>query len=113
MADIILAQNATTSLADTIQSIYTATAASSGGKGVRITAFTAANNSAASSSYKAYIYDSTATPNNARLPQKIIVKDRFDLGSAIIGHIIPAGGSLRVETSTSAAIDFSVMGNSL
>ena len=113
MTDIVLVNSVSNTLDDTIEKFYDSPSASSGGQGTRISAFTASNNSPASATYKAYIYDSSGALKAAVVPQKIIVKDRFDLAPSIIGHVIPVGGSLRMESSTAGAITFRVTGSEL
>lgn len=113
MADIVLVNSVANTLNDTIEKFYDSPAASSGGQGTRISAFTASNNSTASASYKAYIYDSSGAAKAAVVPLKIVVKDRFNLAPSIVGHIIPPGGSLRMESSTAGAITFRVTGSEL
>jgi len=113
MADSTLVNSAQNTAVDTVQSFFTAITSGAGGSGVKITAFTASNDSGgASVSYKAYIYDSTGSQAASRavIPQKIVVKDRFDLGPSIISQIIPPGGSLRMESSTANALTFRVTG---
>lgn len=113
MTDTVLVNSVANTLNDTIEKFYDSPSASSEGKGTRISAFTASNNSSASASYKAYIYDASGALKAAVVPQKIVVKDRFDLAPSIIGHLIPAGGSLRMESSTAGAITFRVSGTEL
>jgi hypothetical protein len=106
MAEKILVFNAKNAAADTIQTFYPAEV------DTQILTFTASNDSAASVSYKAYVYGETGTPD-AVVPQKIVVKDRFDLGASIVGKLIPAGGSLRMETSDADALLFNVTGEEI
>jgi len=112
MADVIMVNSAKNTAPDTIESFYTSVLAAAGGKGARITAFTATNNTSASASYKGYIFDASGSLE-AVIPQKIVVPDRFDLGPSIISHIIPPGGSLRMESSTANSILFRVTGKEL
>lgn len=109
----ILVSGVANTLNNTIEKFYDAQAASSGGKGTKISAFTASNNSGASASFKAYIYDASGALKDAVVPLKIVVKDRFGLAPSIIGHEIPPGGSLRMESSTAGAITFRVTGTEL
>jgi hypothetical protein len=110
MADTVLVNSAQNTLADTIQDFYTSPAQ---GAGTRVSAFTASNNTESSKTYKGYIYDSSGAALSAVIPQKIIVPDRFDLGPSIVGQVIPAGGSLRMESSDAASIAYRVTGNEL
>ena len=61
---------------------------------------------------EAYIYDATGTQaaSRALIPQTIVVKDKFDLGPGSITHLIPPGGSLRMQSSTANALTFTVTG---
>lgn len=105
MAEAILVNSKKTAEADSIQIFYTADVG-----GTKVTAFTASNNTVSSVSYKAYIYDESGEELAAVIPQKIVVRDRFDLGPSIIGQLIPPRGTLRMETSTFNSIAFRVTG---
>lgn len=106
MAEEILVFNARNTLPDTIQSFFDAEV------DTQILAFTASNNSAASVTFKAYIF-SAAGAAQAVIPQKIVVRDRFDLGPSIVGFLVPKDGSLRMETSTAEALSFNVVGQEI
>ena len=110
MTELVLVNSAQNSLSDAIQLFYTSPIRSGG---TRVNAFTATNNTESNKTYKAYIYDSSGTALNAVIPQQIIVRNRFDLGSAIVGQLIPAGGSLRMESNAASSISFRVTGNEL
>ena len=99
--------NKTISTVDTIEVLYSAPTA---GLGTVITALTVSNNSGASASYKAYIYDSTGTAVNAIIPLTIVVKDRFSSAASAVNQVIPAGGTLRAENSTASALNFYMSG---
>lgn len=108
MVETVLVNSAQNSEPDSIQSFYTSP---SQGAGTVILAFTATNNTIQSASYKGYIFDSSGSLLNAVIPQKIVVRDRFDLGPSAVGHLIPAGGTLRMESSTATSIAFRVTGD--
>ena len=110
MATTTLVNSVSSSLANTIQSFYTSPAT---GGGTIISAFTATNNTGANASYKAYIFDATGTLKGAVLPLKVVIRNRFDPGNAIVNQVIPQGGTLRMETNIVGAIDFRVTGNEL
>lgn len=97
--------NFSNSIADTIQSPYAAPAT----KNVVIESFTAANNSGVNASYKAYIV-STLEKEFPQRPFKVVVWGEIDLGIGIVNQIIPAGGSLRLESSAIDSIYFTVTG---
>ena len=75
--------------------------------------FTVSNNYTASASYKAYIYDADDVTVGAVSPMKIVVRDRFDSSPALVNQVIPAGGSLKVESSALDALYFTVTGRSV
>lgn len=112
MAEAILANSVQNTVVDTIESFYTSPSTPGAG-GTRVTAFTTSNNGAASASYKAYIFDASAAALPAIVTQKIVVKDRFDLGPSIVGQLIPPGGTLRMESSSLSTLSFRVTGNEL
>lgn len=113
MAKVTMFSGVQNSQPDVVEKLYDSPESSSGGKGTEILAFSATNSEEASASYKVYIYDAGGDPVKAIVPQKIVVRDRFDLGASSIGQIIPPGGSLRVESSTAESIAFFGTGNEL
>ena len=108
MTTDVLVASVQNSLANTIQTFYTSP---SDGAGTVITSFTATNNTGANKTYKAYIFDSSGSLKEAITPLKIIIRNRFDPGSAIVNHEIEAGGTLRMESSEANSIIFRVTGN--
>lgn len=94
--------------ADTIEEFYTSPAS---GNGTRIMAFTASNDTESSKTYKAYIFASSGDMVCSVVPQTIVVKDRADNGSTSVNHVIPAGGTLRMESSDADSLNFYVTGN--
>jgi hypothetical protein len=107
MADIPLIENQKNDLANTIESFYSAPANSTG---VQVTSFTATNNLTNSVSFKAYLYDSTGAVVQSIIPFVIVKRDLYNLGPSLIGQIIPAGGSLRIECSQIGGLNFNVTG---
>lgn len=108
MAETILVESAQNASADTIELFYSSP---SQGAGTVILAFSATNNSGASATYKAYIFNSLGALIQAVVPQTVVVRDKFDLGPASISQLIPPGGSLRMESSTASSIAFRVTGD--
>ena len=106
MTDSTLVLNATVLGIDTITEIYEAPS----GAGVIISAFTVSNSTASSVSYKAYIYAADGSANQPIVPQTIVVLDRFSSAPSAVNHVIPPGGSLRVENSASNSLSFTVSG---
>lgn len=107
MPDSVLILNATISAPDVITQLYTAPTS---GQGAIVTAFTVSNDSEASASYKAYIYDQTGSLVASVVPQKIVVRDGFDTAPSMVNQVIPAGGSIRAENSTGDALNFYASG---
>ena len=100
-----IVDNFSNTIANTVQTIFTAPT----DKNVVIESFTAANNSGVNASYKAYIV-SILEKEFPQRPFKIVVWGEVDLGIGIVNQIIPAGGSLRFETSAIDSIYFTVTG---
>lgn len=110
MATAVLVDSKQSSIASTIEEFYLSPP---DGAGTVITAFTATNNTAANKTYKAYIFGPSATGVEATTPTKIVKHTRFDTGNAIVNHLIPAGGTLRMESDVASSIVFRVTGNEL
>ena len=107
MADEVLVFNAQSAAPDVIENYYISPLS---GLGTKIKAFTASNDTTTSQSYKAYIYNSAGVPVSSVIPFQIVSRDTADYGASIIGHVIPAGGSLRVESSNAFGLNFYVTG---
>ena len=107
MTGVVLVGGESNTASNVIQSFYSAPIS---GSGVTITAWAAVNDSAANASYKAYIYDDSGSILSAVVPTKIVVRNKFDVGPSITNQFIPAGGSLRMESSAAGSIDFRVSG---
>ena len=110
MATVVLVNSTQNSLTDTTQVFYTSPA---DGAGTVITAFTATNNTTANRTYTAYIFDSSGDTLEAVTPLKVLIRNRFDPGSSIVNHLIPAGGTLRMQSDLADSIVFRVTGNEL
>ena len=107
MADKVLVEGVATTGFDSIEQFYLSP---DGGNGTIITAFSAINDTGVNASYKAYIFDKGATSAKAIIPFKIVVRKTFDVGASITNQLIPAGGSLRMESSAIDSIVFRVSG---
>ena len=105
---IQIVDNQTNATADTPDKVYTSPVLPS--TGTVIDSFTAANTSSVNASYKAYIVNSSGLPVNPQRPFKIVVWGEIDLGSGLVGQVIPPGGSLQVEASAINSIYFTVSG---
>ena len=102
----ILANSFVNTIVDTKQVAYTAP---SSGDGTQINSFTASNNSGVNASYSAYITDSITTDKKI-IPFKVVVWGENDLGIGLVNQVIPAGGSLSIESSAIDSIYFTVTG---
>lgn len=107
MARTPIVINRSSAVADTIESFYTSPPQ---GAGTVVTAFTASNDTTSSKTYKAYIFDLTGTVVRSVIPQTIVVRDRASTGPSIIDLVIPAGGTLRMESSDIDSLLFNVSG---
>lgn len=108
MASQQIVSNLSNSIVDTVQPIYSAPSSSD----VLIESFTAANNSTVNASYKAYIVSSGGV-EQPQVPFKIVVWGENDLGIGVVNQVIPAGGTLSVESSALNSIYFTVTGRVL
>ncbi len=108
MSNTVLVNSLTNTLANTIETIYTAPP-----NGTIITSWTATNNTGSNRIYKAYIFGLDGLPLQAIIPLKIIIRDRFDLGSGITNQFVPGGGTIRVESDLADSIVFRISGNEL
>ena len=107
MAEATLIFNQKSAVADTVETFYTSPP---GGLGTRITAFTATNNTVSSKTYKAYIYNSAGALVSAIIGQTIVVPDKSDFGAPIVNQLMPAGGTIRVESSDADSLNFYASG---
>jgi len=103
MTTLQVASNFTVAAVDVVQIAYTAPTT----KNMVIESFTAANNSTVDASYKAYIVSNGGVVRPQR-PFKIVVWGESDLGIGIVNQVIPAGGTLRFESSALNSIFFTV-----
>ena len=108
MTTLQIASNYSNNIADTVQTVYTSPATSN----TVIESFTAANNSGVNASYKAYIVSSNGI-EQPQVPFKVVVWGESDLGIGIVNQAIPAGGTLRVQTSAIDSVYFTVTGRSV
>ncbi len=103
--EFTLVSNLKNSAANAIEAVYSATS------DTIITAFTVTNSTGVNRSYKAYIYNSDGATTGPIVPIKFVTSNRgYDLAPAIVGHIIPTGGTLRVESSAAESLQFRVTG---
>ena len=103
-----LTDNYLNTVIDTPQAAYSAPV----DQDVVIDAFTVTNNSVVNASYKAYIKSSTGVLSPI-IPFKVVVWGENDLGVGIVNQVIPAGGSLQVESSALSSLYFTSSGREL
>ena len=103
-----LTDNFLNTAVDTVQTAYSAPS----GNAVVIDAFTVTNNSSVNASYKAYIKSVTGVLSPI-IPFKIVVWGENDLGVGIVNQVIPAGGTLQVESSALTSLYFTASGRQL
>jgi hypothetical protein len=110
MAKNLLVNSYKSVAANTIEKIYESPAE---GDGTVITSFTASNNTTSSKTFKVYISSSTSAPvaADAQGPLKIVKKNKFDPGHFIVGHTIPAGGSVWFESNAIGGIGVTMTGD--
>ena len=104
MSTLQIADNYSNTIADTVQTAVLASESA-----IVIESFTAANNSGVNASFKAYIV-SAGGVEVPIIPFKVVVWGEIDLGIGIVNQAIPAGGTLKVESSTINSIYFTVTG---
>lgn len=102
-----LSVNYTNTQTDTPQIVFTA------GDPIKIDAFTATNNSNVNASFKAYIVPMGENPENPTIPFEVVVWGENKLGIGLVNQVIPKGGSLQVESSTTGAIYFTISGREI
>ena len=105
MANKQIVDNFSVSTPDTVEIAYTAPA----DKSVVIESFTAANNSGVNAAYSCYI-KSAAGALQPQVKDKVVVWGRSDLGIGAVNQIIPPSGTIRIETTATAAIYFTISG---
>ena len=106
--DTVLVNGVTTSLADTLETIYIAAAADT-----LIKAVTASNPTTANAAYTMNIVPVNEDITKPEIPYQIVIRLNEDFGSGVVNHVIPKGGTLRVSTTTAGAIAFRVTGRVL
>jgi hypothetical protein len=103
----VLVNGVRNQLIDQWETIYVAS-----GNGVRITAFTATNTTEVNVDFKAAITTSEDTFGET-LPLTTIVRDRANPGWELVNQDIPSGGTLKVQASEAAGVEFRVTGKIL
>ena len=107
--DSVLVDGFVTALPNTIETMYNSPSGSDQ-LGTLIKAVTASNPTKINASYKMYIVNASGDTTKPEIPFKVVVRLKTDLSAPVINHVIPVGGSLRVETSAADSISFRVTG---
>ena len=105
--DSVLVNGVTTSVANTLETIYIASS------DTLIKAVTVTNPTNINASYLMDIVPSDEDTTKPEIPFRVVVRLKTDLAPEVIGQVIPAGGTLRVETSAANSISFRVTGRVL
>ena len=108
MAVVQIADNFVNTVIDTVETIYTSPSNTS----TVIDSVTVANNSGVNASYKAYIVTSVGV-ERPQIPFEIVVWGENNLGIGIVNQTIPAGASLRVESSALNSLYFTISGRTV
>lgn len=106
MTAVVMVDSAQNAAVDTKEMMFKAA-----DRGTRVVSFAASNSGPSSVSFKAYLYNSSGVELPAVIPLTIVVKDRVNLGAALIGQFIPTGASLWIESS--GPLTFRVTGDDL
>jgi len=110
MTKVTMVENESSTQVDTIEEFYPSPV---DGNGTTILAFTATNNTETNQSFLAYIFDAEGNISQAVIPFTLVARDRFSSGTPAINHVIPKGGTLRMESSSIGAFNFYVTGDEL
>ena len=105
--DSVLVNGVTATLADTLETIYSASV------DTLIKAVTVTNPTNINASYVMNIVPSSGDITKPEIPFRVVVRLKSDLAAEVTGQVIPAGGSLRIETSAANSISFRVTGRVL
>lgn len=108
--NVQLVASVKSTVADTPETFYTSPI---NGFGTIITNFTASNDIGITRSYQAYIVESGDTAVIPVVPPRNLVANRTDVSPEMAGQLIPAGGTLQMESSAADSISFTVSGREL
>ncbi len=105
--DSVLVDGVTASLANTLETIFTAV------EDTLIKAVTASNPTTINASYEMNIVPASGDITKPEIPRKIVTRLDADPGADVVNHVIPKGGTLRISTSAADSIAFRVTGRIL
>lgn len=102
MTDITLANGFTNSVANTPEVAYTSPA---GTNGTKIKALTVSNPTTSNKTFKVFI-----SGTNSIIPLKVLIRSKTHTGYEIIGHLIPSGATLSIESSEAESVQLTATG---
>ena len=105
--DSVLVDGITASLANTLETIFTAV------EDTLIKAVTASNPTTVNASYQMNIVPSSGDITKPEIPLQVVIRLDADNGADVVNHVIPKGGTLRISTSAADSIAFRVTGRIL
>ena len=105
--DSVLVDGITASLADTLETIFTAV------EDTLIKAVTASNPTTVNASYQMNIVPVSGDITKPEIPFQVVIRLDADNGADVVNHVIPKGGTLRISTSAADSIAFRVTGRIL
>lgn len=105
--DSVLVNGVTASLANTLETIFTAV------EDTLIKAVTASNPTTINASYQMNIVPSSGDTTKPEIPFQVVIRLDADNGADVVNHVIPKGGTLRISTSAANSIAFRVTGRVL
>jgi len=105
--DSVLVDGETTSTANVLETIFTATV------DTLIKSVTASNPTLINASFEMNIVPSNGDTTKPEIPNQIVIRLKSNSASAVVNHVIPNGGTLRVSTSAADSISFRVTGELL
>lgn len=105
--DSVLVDGVTASLANTLETIFTAA------EDTLIKAVTASNPTTINASYQMNIVPSSGDITKPEIPFQVVIRLDADNGADVVNHVIPKGGTLRISTSAADSIAFRVTGRVL
>lgn len=105
--DSVLVNGVTASLANTLETIFTAV------EDTLIKAVTASNPTTINASYQMNIVPASGDTTKPEIPFQVVIRLDADNGADVVNHVIPKGGTLRISTSVANSIAFRVTGRVL
>jgi hypothetical protein len=105
--DSVLVDGVTASLANTLETIFTAV------EDTLIKAVTASNPTTVNASYQMNIVPVSGDTTKPEIPFQVVIRLDADNGADVVNHVIPKGGTLRISTSAADSIAFRVTGRIL